>query len=79
MTEPDKIMCDECKWHGRDADVLSAPNPFDVEDILRACPECLTVNELLRVCDEPGCCRPVSCGTPTADGYRSTCGEHRPK
>jgi hypothetical protein len=30
-------------------------------------------------CDEPGCEREVSCGTKTADGYRSTCGEHRPR
>ena len=27
-------------------------------------------------CDEPGCKRQRTCGTPTKDGYRSTCGEH---
>lgn len=31
------------------------------------------------ICDEPGCLKSVSCGTPTETGYRSTCGEHAPK
>ena len=30
-------------------------------------------------CDEPGCKKRITCGTPTATGYRSTCGQHRPK
>ena len=38
-------------------------------------------------CDEPGCMRQISCGTPTpvgtygaaSTGYRRTCGEHRPR
>jgi hypothetical protein len=30
------------------------------------------------LCDEPGCYDPVSCGTPTPDGYRNTCYEHKP-
>ncbi|MBI3936719.1 MAG: hypothetical protein HY323_07055 [Betaproteobacteria bacterium] len=30
-------------------------------------------------CDEPNCHREVTCGTPTAQGYRHTCGKHRPK
>ena len=29
-------------------------------------------------CDEPGCKRQANCGTPTATGYRRTCGEHCP-
>lgn len=31
------------------------------------------------ICDEPGCLADVSCGTPTANGYRSTCSEHEPE
>lgn len=27
-------------------------------------------------CDEPGCSKRASCGFPTPDGYRRTCGEH---
>ena len=30
-------------------------------------------------CDEPGCSAAVTCGTSTPQGYRSTCGKHRPK
>jgi len=30
-------------------------------------------------CDEPGCKKRISCGTPTPDGYRSTCGDHAPR
>ncbi len=29
-------------------------------------------------CDEPGCTEGQSCGTPSKDGYRRTCGEHAP-
>jgi hypothetical protein len=29
-----------------------------------------------RICDEPGCFKPVTCGWPSDDGYRSTCYEH---
>jgi hypothetical protein len=27
-------------------------------------------------CDEPGCSKRTSCGFPTPNGYRRTCGEH---
>lgn len=27
-------------------------------------------------CDEPGCFKQVSCGWPSENGYRSTCGDH---
>ena len=81
MIEPDKIICNECGWRGHSADVLTATSPFDAEDVLRACPKCLSIDRFDRLCDEPGCTRTVSCGTPTSDAhrYRSTCGEHRPK
>ena len=28
------------------------------------------------LCDEPGCKKFISCGTPTASGYRNVCSEH---
>lgn len=31
------------------------------------------------ICDEPGCLGFVSCGTPTPDVYRHTCGDHKPE
>jgi hypothetical protein len=30
------------------------------------------------ICDEPGCLKDVSCGTPTDSGYRNTCLDHAP-
>lgn len=30
-------------------------------------------------CDEPGCTKAISSGTPTPAGYRNTCHEHGPK
>jgi hypothetical protein len=37
------------------------------------------VNSMLTVCDEPGCWSPVTCGTPSTEGYRSTCRKHKPR
>ena len=31
-----------------------------------------------RGCDEPGCTRIATCGTPTPEGYRTSCSEHAP-
>lgn len=73
-----KMKCRECNWHGKNSEVLSAPNPFDPSNILIVCPTCKQVECLAVVCDEPGCWSEISCGTPTADEYRSTCGKHKP-
>jgi hypothetical protein len=35
-------------------------------------------DDMPAICDEPGCLEFVSCGTPTEDGYRSTCHKHIP-
>ena len=34
------------------------------------------MKEALHLCDEPGCFGYISCGWPSDEGYRSTCGEH---
>ena len=34
------------------------------------------LKEALHLCDEPGCFSYISCGWPSDEGYRSTCGEH---
>ena len=36
------------------------------------------VKAFANLCDEPGCYDSAFCGTPTPDGYRHTCIEHRP-
>jgi len=33
----------------------------------------------LGLCDEPDCYSEISCGTPTENGYRNTCGTHMPR
>jgi hypothetical protein len=74
-------VCDgrNCNWHGTSDEVLRAPHPFDPGEEVWGCPKCKSIDSLYLACDEPGCWKPVSCGTPTPTGYRSTCGQHRPK
>ena len=76
-----KVVCDErrCGWRGETHEVLQATSPFDERDILDGCPQCKAVNTIYVACDEEGCWDTVSCGTPTPDGYRSTCSKHAPK
>jgi len=75
-----KVKCDECDWQGMNEEILTAQNPFDVEDNISiyGCPQCKSSIKLVSVCDEPYCWEYSSCGTPTADGYRRTCGKHKP-
>jgi hypothetical protein len=75
---PSRWSCEDCGtitvWGG----LLVGAHPFDEGEAVYGCPACKGM-ELVPVCDERGCKNPVSCGTPTADGYRSTCGTHRPE
>lgn len=72
-----KFVCDRrCGWHGVRSALLSAPDPFNEGESLSACPKCRDISDLEIACDEPGCWEPVSCGFPSPDGYRQTCGKH---
>lgn len=75
-----KWLCEECAWVGTDGQILRAQNPFcdDATDTMCGCPECREPNCLVRACDETGCRKEAGCGTPTANGYRWSCYEHRP-
>lgn len=73
-----KVGCGSCHWVGWYADLLTAINPFNADDIIHGCPHCREVAEFRAICDEPGCVKYVECGTPTLGGYRSTCHEHAP-
>ena len=77
--EKGKVICNECYWRGHESKILNAPNPFDIDDTIIGCPVCKSVDSLECVCDESKCYSRVSCGTPTPDGYRNTCGNHKPK
>lgn len=68
-----------CGWQGTDAGMLHAPNPFEPESEITGCPGCKDIHTLTEACDEPGCWRDASVGTPTPTGYRRTCFTHAPK
>lgn len=69
-------VCQSCGWVGDDHELLRATSPFDADDVICACPECKTVEDVLNACDEPGCNRDAGCGFPSPTGYRRTCMEH---
>lgn len=73
-----KFICGECDHRGQIEDMLKAESPFEAGEEMYACPGCKSVGQMHSVCDEPGCWREVSCGTPTDNGYRSTCHDHAP-
>ena len=79
MKKPKKVYCSLCGHYGYKKDWLRARNPFDNEILIFGCPKCKEINSDVACCDEPGCEREATCGTPTDDGYRFTCGEHIPK
>lgn len=68
----------ECGAYVRQSQLLQAENPFDSEQRLEFCPECRDVvgDPLRLICDEYGCTETASCGWPSPDGYRNTCGKH---
>ena len=74
-----KTICNDCVWRGDDLELLREENPFEKNDFLYACPNCKSIFGLRVACDEPECWNEVTCGTPTPNGYRQTCGKHAPK
>lgn len=76
-----KVFCsaNRCPWHGLLEEALIDNHPFRPNDVIRGCPQCGEAQNFQSACDEKDCWEPVSCGTPTAEGYRQTCGEHCPK
>jgi predicted nucleic acid-binding Zn-ribbon protein len=72
----ERWQCNDCGEIYDDPELLTAPNPFDDSLIIVGCPNCKSVGDFMEICDEPNCNRPASCGFPTPDGYRRTCGDH---
>ena len=79
MDNPQKRKCVDCGWIGLEEQLLKGASPFNPQEALCGCPLCLGVECFVVLCDETGCTRECTCGTPTLDGYRSTCGRHVPK
>lgn len=73
---PWKRGCNQCAWMGDNVEILTAPNPFDVEDTLQGCPECRSINDFQHLCDKEGCWQPVAAGGPTEEGYKWLCYKH---
>jgi len=73
-----KVVCDErrCTWHGDEADLLKAPNPFEAGCTITACPECKAIEASVMACEMIGCWKASSCGLNTPDGYKRLCGVH---
>jgi len=78
MMENNKLVCKECGWKGDNTQVLVGINPFDKNVKIWGCPQCQSIDSMRSVCDETDCWEEISCGTPTKDGYRSTCSKHKP-
>jgi hypothetical protein len=76
-----KVKCGNyrCNWIGDSSETLKAPNPFNPNDELSACPKCKEMGVIQPACDEPGCGQFASFGTPTPSGYRWVCHEHAPR
>ena len=72
-----KVICTECDWHGDHTEADRVQDPRG-PDTWQVCPGCRTPEHMVQACDEPECWTVVSCGTPTANGYRNTCGKHCP-
>ena len=78
-----KLKCSywHCDWHGTDADVLSAPDPFNVGETLWACPKCKD-QTIVGACIVHDCWNGGNCGGPNPyepDGtlpFVAICGEH---
>ena len=79
-----KLKCAECGWIGvlLETDKVIDPRPIEgtTPDVWSICPHCRTPENFASLCDEPGCEKGVTCGTPTPNGgYRQTCSEHKPQ
>jgi hypothetical protein len=69
----------ECKLCGKRLDIselLSAPSPFDPDDLLQACPQCKQVSDGFdHLCDVSGCNDFVGCGLPLPEKYQKLLGK----
>ena len=73
--ETDKWICTECNYLGPMKSFDQVPDPRG-SDTWTVCPQCRAPEHVAQVCDEPGCRKESSCGFPTPQGYRRTCGDH---
>lgn len=67
-----KLQCKLCGKNLHSNEMLSAPNPFDADDILKACPDCKQITDGFdHICDIDGCKNFAGCGFPVPKKYKS--------
>ena len=73
-----KVFCNKCGHKCSADDLLKGFNPFSGYNLL-GCPECYALDDYTVACEVDDCWKKATCGTPTNEGYKQTCGEHKPK
>lgn len=73
-----RIGCHECRSICTKEELLSAPNPFEENEIIHACPKCKAVEAYFLLCEVEGCPNSASSGYPVEGGYLQVCYDHRP-
>lgn len=68
--------CTECGWTGRETEMERVGDVKLEKHYWNICPNCRDAEQFELLCDR--CDQVVTCGTPTPDGYRNTCGKHQP-
>ena len=78
LDENKRWKCNNCGVITFETKLLRISSPFDIDDILVACPQCKFINDFYEICDEPGCVEEACCGFPDdiLGGYRRTCYKH---
>lgn len=70
-----RYKCTDC--HKVTESPVIGPHPFVEGETIIGCPDCREVESTLRrVCTFLHCEEIATCGFPTKDGYRHTCGTH---
>jgi len=68
--------CEECREVSSDSEILKKKSPFNPDEEITGCPNCLCVNTLVGACDFTGCGLPSSAGAVFDNEYRRLCSHH---
>lgn len=72
-----EYVCKDCGWIGTLDKTLKADHPFQEDEKIYGCPQCMELeNTLFLKCQYPGCKKLVQCGYNSKNGYKSTCNDH---
>jgi rubredoxin len=72
-----RYRCDDCGLISVEADIdkVQDPKPRSTQ-VWWVCPHCRAADKFGYACNEPGCAKWATIGTPTPDGYQHFCGQH---